>query len=87
LKNAPANKVNKLAFGGYFSNIKRVLVKRDEMPNPCLAAGGGRNISKTNKITLHNKTKKKKRSKRLTTRFVIKTNKKTRKNKYHPIST
>jgi hypothetical protein len=96
LKNAPADKVNKRAFGGYFSNIKRVLVnsnikrvlvKRDEMPGPCLAAGGGRNISKTNKVTLHNKTKKKKQSKRLTMRFVIKTNKKTRKNKYHPIST
>lgn len=85
LKNAPADKVNKRAFGGYFSNIKRVLVKRDDMPGPCSAAGGGRNISKTNKIILHNKTKKKKHSKRLTTRFVIKTNKKTRKNKYIPL--
>jgi len=70
LKNAPANMVNKKAFGGYFSNIKRVLVKHNEMPNPCLAAGGARNISK-----------KKKLSKRSTKRYVIKTNKKTRKNK------
>jgi hypothetical protein len=70
LKNAPANIVNKRAFGGYFSNIKRVLVKHDEMPNPCSISGGGRNISK-----------------RSTKRFVMKTNKKTRKNKYHSEST
>lgn len=74
LKNAPADIVNKRAFGGYFSNIKRVLVKHDEMPSPCLAAGGARNISK-----------KKKQSKRSTKRYVMKTNKKTLKNKYQPL--
>jgi hypothetical protein len=63
LKNAPADIVNKKAFGGYFSNKNRLLVKHNEMPNPCLA-GGARNISK-----------------RSTKRYVMKTNKKTRKNK------
>jgi hypothetical protein len=79
LKNAPDDKVNKRAFGGYFSNINKVLVKRNNDIIPCSTIRGGRNISKTNK------TKKKKKSKTSITGFVIKTNKKTRKNKYFPL--
>lgn len=63
LKNAPDNMVNKNAFGGYFSNNKKVLVNRSQN---AFIGGINRRISKRKK---HSKTH----------RYVVKTNKITRK--------
>jgi hypothetical protein len=67
LKNAPDNMVNKKAFGGYFSNNKKVLVNRGQI---AFIGGINRRISK----------KKKHSNIRVTTRHVVKNTKKTRKN-------
>ena len=80
LLNAPADKVNRLAFGGYYSDRKRVLVKHPRLGPGCRiqgAAGG----SRKRKSIKNKKSKKRSHRKKQTKRYITKTNRKTRKNK------
>ena len=85
LLNAPLEQVNRLAFGGYYSDRKRVLVKHPLLGPGCriqlqaqVAAGG----SRKRKSIMNKKTKKHHNRKKQTKRYITKTNRKTRKNKY-----